>query len=368
MSTMLSPRPSVPRAGFSLIELMIAMGMFAVVIGLAMESMMSTKRYVAGAEVRTDLEREGSQVMGTLTNDLANAAWFFEWNDANTNGLVDSGEPVYYQFPWVNPPLKVGSTTITSGSQNTADGAVATNPDPDPNPMAQLVKTTVNSTIYQSNPQGDRLAFFRLQTATVPTATPPRSTDGFVNLNDPNRQPVRMSDYINAAPAPALVLNNSTAAQGGDTNFVTQRWESFLASGSDSVQTFADNTSKAKLRQYLYVVERSPVTGFGRLTRRYRNGDPSTTTTPSYDLSSFTIDQVISENVLYLRFDTDRFDGEPTVANGGVRPNSRGTAGLATNQIRVVLVLASQVSDGANTFNTRRFHATVAMRSITQAE
>lgn len=315
--------PLHARRAVTLPEVIIVMAIFAFLMAMVNQVTLDSKRFIEADAARDDLEVAGRRALQVIVNDLSNSAWFYDWNDADGDGEVDPTETVFLRMPWVNPPWLEGSVTIPDGSQNYATGTAVTGPP------------VVNAS------RGDRLAFFRLQAAVQPISDPRSQSPQLINFNDTTQAPVRMSQYVYGRPVPGLVLNE-TAAAGTDTNFVTQKWESDLAN------TFAENRQQSRLRCYAYAVQRSTRTSTGRLVRLYRN---SGAWVSPLQASQFTVERELCDWVDNLEFDT-------------VQTSSS----LNTNQIRIALTLRQPMDDGSGNQVLRRFEATVAMRSLTQAE
>lgn len=64
-------------SGFSLLEVMIASGLFIVVMAAVMQSMIASNNYVALAESQDDLTTESSRVMDAIAADVAASGWWF---------------------------------------------------------------------------------------------------------------------------------------------------------------------------------------------------------------------------------------------------------------------------------------------------
>lgn len=320
------------RHGMSLLETMIAVAIFATLTTMTIQASQGASRILDADAPRDDLSLAGSSAIEAITEDLTSTAWFYNWNDLDGNGEVDTGETVTFYMPWVNPKWDASATATPliagEGVPNYTDGSPAS---AWPVPPAQLSPPIV--------PRGDRLLFVRLQGGNVASSVPIKNSQA-VSFDDPDQAPVQMSRFMDGPPVAGLLLNTSVAP-GSDINFVTQRWDSDRADNN-----WAQNRDKTRLRTFAYVLQRSPRTGMGRLVRLYRNAGTWNDPVRARD---YTEDKELCDWVESVRFDTRR---------------TQSTL-LGPNQIRIRLVLRKDLKDGTGGTVSRRFETTIAMRSIT---
>lgn len=334
------------RAAFSLLELIIAMAIFGTVMTITGTFLTGSRLVLDPDAARDDLTMVGDRAIATLTRDLTNAAWFYDWVDSDADGEVDAGETVNYVMPKVNPAWQpvIGALQAEGCAYDKAGVKVS---QKDPGIDTDVIPTVwydAGGNVVTGPPLsgsgrlwGDRLVFTRLQT-TSEVRNRPELNAGYLAFAGPNLvRPVRMSRYMDAPPVPGMVLN--PAAAGLDTNFVTQRWE------SDKANDFTANRLLANLRTFAYTVQPSRRTGTARLVRSYRNAAPWSTTLQE---AQYVEDEEICDWVESVRFDTRNTNAD-----------------LATNQVRVLLVLRKPTVGALDLAVTRRFEATIAMRSIT---
>jgi type II secretory pathway component PulJ len=63
--------------GFTLLEMMIASGLFIVLSGMVLQSLLSTRQLTAMGEADDDLNRDAAEIVLSVTQDLAESGWHF---------------------------------------------------------------------------------------------------------------------------------------------------------------------------------------------------------------------------------------------------------------------------------------------------
>ena len=237
--------------GMSLVEIVIAMAIFAAFLVVVVQSMLSLRGLTDFSQRQDDLERESRRILQTLSDDLTNSAWFYK-PDVNTVTGVTTMVPVY--------PLVAKSI----------------------DPLASF---------------GDTLEFVKLRTERSVAATPATLRTEHVNFADTLIKPVAMADYWQGPAVRSLVLNEDfgKALNTGDAaypyrnTFVAAVWES-----DRSNLTFLENADETNLRRYRYVVTTNALTGTGTLVRQYKNASEAV----------YSGEETIAENVFELKFDS----------------------------------------------------------------
>lgn len=245
-----SDGPRLP-AGLSLVEMLIAMAIFAAFLVAVIQSMIGLRGLTGFAQRHDDLERESRRIVQLLTDDLTNSAWFHV-PDINTATGAMTMVPVY---------PRVTKTT---------------------DPLASF---------------GDTLEFVKLRTERSVAATPAALRTEHVHFADPLLKPVAMEEYWHGPAVRSLVLNEDygKALNTGDAGypyrnvFVSAVWESNLTH-----LTFLQNADETKLRRYRYLVVPDATSGSGRLVRQFKNADET----------EWTGEETIAGNVFELRIDS----------------------------------------------------------------
>ncbi len=81
--------------GVTLLEVVIAMGIFLSVMALAMESLVSSQRYRAVAEAQDQVHFDIDSVTRRISADMSASGWYFYGQeDSNGNGVLDPGEDI----------------------------------------------------------------------------------------------------------------------------------------------------------------------------------------------------------------------------------------------------------------------------------
>ena len=235
----------------SLVEIVIAMAIFAAFLVVVMQSMLSLRGLTDFSQRQDDLERESRRILQTLTDDLTNSAWFYR-PDINTVTGAMTMVPVY---------PRVTKTT---------------------DPLASF---------------GDTLEFVKLRTERSIAVAPASLRTEHVNFSDSLSKPVEMADYWQGPAVRSLVLNEDygKALNTGDLAypyrnvFVAAVWES-----DRKHLSFLENADETKLRRYRYLVLPNATTGSGRLVRQYKNADEA----------DYFGEETIAENIFELKVDS----------------------------------------------------------------
>lgn len=347
-------------AAFSLMEVVISLGIFMVLMVGIMQALITTRNYVGEDEIRNDLELEGLRVQKEMAGDLGNSAWFL-----NPPGPEFPNEPQ----PKLNSPQ--------------------TYPNVGKGDSPAFLGTTE---------WGDQLDFvkLRLKDGTFNSPYALRSDGTYqsrYNFNAANAVP--MNDIFNAPTLTALVSNPMWLPGGWQQNgemllsdknpanraFVWPVFESAAASLSYQENACLERPNKSP-RVYRYIVRARPGSSNGRLIRQYSNGPgnnyadvpehptqmvnsgdiiipPALTSSPN----PWVDDIVLSDNI--------KATDDPTI------PDLRGIPGVRfdtfltdpavrPNEIRIRLILVRQPqADSTGTRVIRHLQTSVSMRSIT---
>jgi hypothetical protein len=204
-------------AAFSLLEVTMAVAIFAVVLIAVLESMVNVGSYVGLSARQGDLELQSQRIHRYAADDLGNAAWMVVYNP--TTRLFQR------EYPRVIKP--------TPGNEGF----------------------------------GDELVFLRLRTERREQPSSPTMRVATVDFaGDPA---VPMAQYAKAKPITSLILNPDWVPGDPKIPFVSAVWEP----AGPSLK-FSEARDLAKLRHYRYIVKPdADVTGRGILFREYRNGD-----------------------------------------------------------------------------------------------
>lgn len=243
------------RQAFSLLEALIATSLFAVVMAAVLQSMVATTNYVDFDTTRSDLTTAAMQCQNRVINDLANAAWFYEWDEkADRPRLDDKTKKRNVLFPKVSD-------------------------------------------------SGSRLVFLKLRTSLTVDPIPSKEQYGYFSFRNKTTEPVEFSHYVDSVPTPLMVMNPKYIAD--PQLFVAPVWES-----QEKLLDFDQNQDPTNLRHYMYLVETNAV-GVPCLVRKYHKGYAFDATVP--DPSLWTLDATIVESVAEVQFATHL--EEPTLLN-----------------------------------------------------
>lgn len=95
------------RHGFTLIEVMIAMGLFTVALGMVIQAMQAAQSYEALGNAQDDLQSDSRVILRQMGNDLIASSWYFP--EAKMAGVVYSGilpgiDRTLRYYPYVRIP------------------------------------------------------------------------------------------------------------------------------------------------------------------------------------------------------------------------------------------------------------------------
>jgi prepilin-type N-terminal cleavage/methylation domain-containing protein len=206
----------MPRHAFSLMEVIIAIALFATLLVGVLEAALSVRQFADQHEALLDLEQEGRLILSQVTSDLSNSGWL----------KTDSGTVLY---PVVSPPLVNGLPVI----------------DP------------------EFLPFGNQVEFLRINSSHGATGS------DWCDFSTPTTPMDQWKTPDNAIPE--LVSDPDYTTQVG-RRLVTPVWET-TSSNSTAQLTYENNQIVSNLRVYVYQAELSPSgSGRGTLRRYYRDG------------------------------------------------------------------------------------------------
>jgi prepilin-type N-terminal cleavage/methylation domain-containing protein len=228
------------RRGFSLIEVTIALGVFSALMVALMQSMISISGYVSQEEGLGDLATMGRAAINQITNDMANTAWFYQYNPG-AHKLANPLTPLY-------PLVTKNFVTSTDSSGNTVTNELDS---------IEFIKIRTSSTV-SSSPYDEHYSSMPFMTNTTPPAVVTIDQYNGVNTAQTTSTP--------------LLVANSNYPQAPDAFdiLVSHVWESAFVGYS-----FDQNMDPTMLRHYrLEVITNSQ--NVQQLVRSYYNGNGGT--------------------------------------------------------------------------------------------
>src|SRR5271170_2347741 len=125
------------RAAFTLVEVIIALGIFITVMALVLDSLTSMTSYSTQETNQSDMVIRGREAARLITNDLANSSWLYDFSQS-TNEIITTPmpntlgytPPVPYlsnpllPYVWIDPV----NATITSTVNGTTTSVITGNP------------------------------------------------------------------------------------------------------------------------------------------------------------------------------------------------------------------------------------------------
>jgi prepilin-type N-terminal cleavage/methylation domain-containing protein len=399
--TMSLPAPSSAiRRGLSLVEVMIALGILAIVMAFVSESLASVRDYDSLATAQDDLTVEASRIMQSMYVDLSASAWAFPDNTATLANQTLAEDRSALYFPYVQVPhIGIGAklsftqrpTNLmypdlrfrerAEGNPNIGVASDMTRTAAEiqyaalargegiglteqqhwersffaPSQEFIFLKATVSGwnhdadtfstspdQLPQINFRGTRASWITPDNHAAlklykPSGWTPQ-VDGGGNITGwtPNTIPTNPALNANTTPYGVVMEAGWLGDSSGALSDIRVNWQTI--DGSGYVSTPSEN-----LRAFMYAVVPSP-TGQGRLVRAKKVADPNV-----YPLAlsgpglwpevgtriagdanyGMVIDQVLSDNVLRVCFDTYR-----TVDFGAASVTT-----LDLNQVRVRLYM-----------------------------
>lgn len=321
--------------GTTLLEVVLALGIFVTVVVGITQGLIATRAYVGEDEIRADLELESARLLNEFTKDLANSTWFGDAPSMFPSSNKDN--------PYVDSP-----TTF-------------------PN-----VAKTVPGFIW-----GDQLDFVKLRLSDQIVLRPGDAQQAMVRVDDAANPTVQLDDFINAK-AMTTMISNPAWIPGSSEDFLLPVFDSAVTglTFDQNRQFTAPNRSP---RLYRYIVRLSPVTGRGQLVRQYSNGPgptysaipvfattlntPNTAVVIPPALSStpnpWVDDKILSDNIKATN-DPKLLPGVPGVTFDMVTTDTN----LGQYQVRVRIIMVRDPPAGSgNTRVYRTLQATIAMRS-----
>lgn len=345
---------------FSLMEVIISLGIFMVLMVGIMQALISTRNYVGEDEIINDLELECMRVQREMTGDLGNSAWFLN--------------PPGPEFP--NQPVPK-----------------AISPETYPNVGKGASPSFLGTTAW-----GDQLDFvkLRLKDGTYSSPTALRGDSRYqARYNFTAKDAVSLDDIFDAPTLTSLVSNPMWLPGGWQKNgelllsednpanraFVWPVFESASAPLSFQENASLNRPNKSP-RLYRYIIRACPGKTTGRLLRQYSNGPgmdysaipdhptqiinqgdvvipPAITSSPN----PWVDDVVLTDNIKATTDpDFPALNGTPGVqfdtflTDTSVRPNEI--------RIRLILVREPQ-ADTSGARVVRHLQMSIAMRSIT---
>jgi len=409
-------RGRLARAGMSLIEVIIALAMLFVVIGMAMEVVISTYTTTAMTEAKDRLNREAVDVINRMSDDIAESTWlYFDTSviptvlDTTTTALqasTDDATKQYYPYiqlqdngaatggmgPDFDHTIRAASMVALPALPLNLPGSAlnAGNPAAD----ATTLFTSVNRQDYLSSywARSQEPLFVRLTASTwtkqpsaenpPPLQFPEAGDWSGTDLSAANHTAMgvlfpsawtevldvggNIIGYDPRQPNPLLPPygRRLTATEVQMVNNEAQIRPSYQTADTPDNDPLVDQYP----REYTYAVVPSPMGGLGRLVRAYSvlmsdltvphvsGTDPGQFITPIPTANTYgmRVDRVLSDNCVRIVFDTSRT--EPRIA---------GQAGLGVYDVRVRLYMARRSSANSDLVFYRIIEAVLTMRGRT---
>lgn len=331
------------RHGTTLLEVILALGIFVTVVVGITQGLIATRTYVGEDEIRADFELESVRLLNEFTNDLANSTWFGD-------------EPSLFPSSNKDNPYAVSPTTF-------------------PN-VAKAAPTRL---------WGDQLDFVKLRLSDQIVMRPGDARQTMVRVDDAANPAVQLDDFLNAK-AMTTMISNPDWIVGSTDDFLLPVFDAAVVG-----LTFAQNrqftTPNRSPRLYRYIVREAPdapatvPANFrrGQLVRQYSNGPgptysaipvfATTLNTPNISvvvppaLSSspnpWVDDEILSNNIKATD-DPTLLPGTPGVTFDTVTTDTT----LSQDQVRIRIIMVREAPAGSGIPRVyRTLQATVAMRS-----
>lgn len=280
------------RKGMSLLEMVIAMSMLLVVVGLAMNALLDTKGLAKNIDDDESLEDDIRLFKQTVGGDLANTGWFF-------SGTVTTPNPVP-TYPQVHFSYRNSSLDVASPQPNASSLIPSLYED------GRVVGLTSTRPGILS---ADVLYFIKIKSSSTVSANP--SMQRVDQINFKAQSSVSLDQFAAAPPALNLVFNSIPGAVFQP--LVSPVWESNL-----NGLTWAQNAQPENLRIYRYYVVPDIATGYrtGILMKSYANAGNATVTANNNDWA-WMDEGEICHDIKSLTFDTYLTD--PLLAQDQIR-------------------------------------------------
>jgi hypothetical protein len=215
-----------------------------------LEAMIASTNYANFDQSRDSIQNETISFQNRMTNDFANAAWFFEYNPLQDQAYVD----------------------LVTGMKNRLYPKVSSD--------------------------GSSITVIKLRSSMKIADSPNDERYARVNFTSDLTKPVDFADYIDATPTPVMIMNPDYRAD--PQWFVAAVWESNKVGLS-----FDENQDPRNLRHYRYLLETNQ-DGRKDLVRKYVNGFTSELP-PSEE---WLLDEVLYKDVQAVTFTTQLEDAE----------------------------------------------------------
>lgn len=334
-------------AGFSLMEVIISLGIFAALMVGIMQALISTRNFVGEDEIRNDLDLEALRILRELSADIGNSAWYL--NPPNDVANPNSPEPLL-DTPTTYPNVGKGPIAVDRGTTAWGD-------------QIDFVKLRMKD--------GTWLSPFEMRNDPVLKAK--------VNLTQ--NAAAGMNDIFEAPTLTTLVANPNW--KPGDDDSIAFVWPVFEAAVAPLTyeENYSFSTPGRSPRLYRYIVRALPGTRNGRLVRQYSNG-PGTNYAAIGEhpvqitgIDDFVVppavvagpnpwvdDIVLTDNVKA----TDDPDYPELVGTPGIRFDTFLTDSSVTiNEVRIRIMLVRPGPIGTGTRVIRAIQTSFAMRSVT---
>lgn len=341
---------SIPRsatAGFSLMEVIISLGIFAALMVGIMQALISTRSFVGEDEIRNDLDLEALRILREISADIGNSAWYL--NPPNEAAYPNSPEPLL-DTPTTYPNVGKGPIAVDRGTTAWGD-------------QIDFVKLRMKD--------GTWLSPFEMRNDPVLKAKVNLTKDAAAGMND----------IFEAPTLTTLVANPNW--KPGDDDSIAFVWPVFEAAVAPLTyeENYSFSTPGRSPRLYRYIVRAQPGTSNGRLVRQYSNG-PGTNyaaiaehpvqmnridefITPPAVVAGpnpWVDDIILTDNVKA----TDDPDYPDLVGTPGLRFDTFLTDPSVTiNEVRVRIILVRPGPVGTGTRVIRTIQTSFAMRSVT---
>jgi type II secretory pathway pseudopilin PulG len=340
--------PRTPLAGFSLMEVIISLGIFFALMAGIMQALISTRNFVGEDEIRNDQDLEALRIMREFAGDIGNSAWFL--NPPSTNTNPNSPEPRLLT-PTTYPNVGKGPAAVNRGTTD----------------------------------WGDQLDFVKLRLKNSTWLSPHEMRSDPVEkakINLTQNAAAGMNEIFEAPTLASLIANPDW--RPGDDDSVAFVWPVFEAAVAPLTfqENFSFSTPGRSPRLYRYIVRAQPGTRNGRLVRQYSNG-PGTNYAAIMELATqiSSIGEVINPPPVVAGpnpwVDDIILTDQVKATNDPDYPELIGTPGIrfdtfltdssvTINEVRVRVILVRQ--GGVQTGGTRMIRTmqtAFAMRSVT---
>ncbi len=368
----LPPPRRTRRSAFSLVEMVIALGVFTVTMTLVLSSLTNLTSYSTQESAQTDMVIRGREAARLITNDLANSSWLYDYN-STTHQMISTPMPNALGYtppsPYANNPLLpwvwIDGTNYNDMVGTTSNGVTS---------WANQV-SAISAT---ANPawEKDVLEYVKVRTSDR-IAYSPLDERYEAILNQPGVTVTTLDQFQTGVPTPFMIVNdNYPAAATNNDIFVSHVWEAGRNASSKSATplshvplTFDQNQNPAYLRHYhlevinVGVNSVNPSIQTGTLVRTYWNGNGSSLPASGNDTtgsaSASALPSWNPDDQQVLLYNVQSF-----VVRTIYQPLANATL-LQPNQISVSIVIQDPTANPA-VFVSRTISFITAMRSLAQ--